>query len=106
MRKEVCDLVDKEYEVANKNYGPLNSTHEGYAVLMEEVEEVEEELKNIKERMKSIWYNIRLDNTSRAKTMASLAMAHAINTACESIQVAAVCQRILNLREDGKHAKT
>lgn len=42
--EEVQALFDKELKKANENNPPFHSAHEGYAVLLEEVEEVKEEL--------------------------------------------------------------
>jgi len=38
-------LVKDELDRATKEYGPFNSCHEGYAILLEEVEELWEEIK-------------------------------------------------------------
>ena len=36
----MLDKIKKEYENARTKYPPFNSTHEGYAVILEEVDEL------------------------------------------------------------------
>lgn len=96
VRGEVRALVAKEYGVAKRDHGPLASMHEGYAVLLEEVEEMEESMESVRNHMKCLWMNVRYDNNSTTEAAARNAMESAIHTACEAIQVAAVCKRIMD----------
>ncbi len=43
---ETIYLVKSELLKANKKFPPFNSTHEGYGVLIEEVDEMWDEIKN------------------------------------------------------------
>ena len=47
MNKEIEALVKRELEEANKIHPQFNSTHEGYAVILEETEELAEESEEI-----------------------------------------------------------
>ncbi len=49
---ELSDLVLEEYFKATKRFGPFKSAHEGYAVLLEEVDELWEEIKKKKNKRK------------------------------------------------------
>jgi len=40
----INEVVD-EFESATEKYGPFNSAHEGYAILLEEVDELWDEIK-------------------------------------------------------------
>lgn len=42
------ELAEKEYERSNKLYPMFHSTHEGYAVIKEEVDELWDEIKRTK----------------------------------------------------------
>ena len=42
---EAIAQVIEELNVARQNYAPMNSDHEGYAVILEEFDEVWEEIK-------------------------------------------------------------
>lgn len=53
-------LVQAEYENACKQFGEkFNSLHEGYAVLLEEVEEVQNEVDKIKGHLDHLWEKIK-----------------------------------------------
>ena len=99
VHEEVLALVQKEHDAAAEKYGPIASLHEGYAVLLEEVEETKEACNSINNRCEFFWENVRNNFTNTAFLTVSGIYSQAINTACEAIQVAAVCQRILD-RED------
>ena len=52
------------YELQNivKEYGPTyHSTHEGYAVLKEEVEEAAEDMKKLEEMLEHLWETIKIN---------------------------------------------
>lgn len=53
--KEVQALFDKELQKANKKNPQFHSAHEGYAVLLEEVEEAKEELDGLDFYTGCIW---------------------------------------------------
>jgi NTP pyrophosphatase (non-canonical NTP hydrolase) len=48
MEKQFIELINKEYQRANKLFPPFKSTHEGYAVLLEEVDELWDNIKQNK----------------------------------------------------------
>ena len=82
------------YELQNivKNYGAVYaSEHEGYAVLLEEVEEAKECLQIAEETLKDLWKFVRR-NVYEDDTLWKIKQA-AINMAQEAVQVAAVCER-------------
>lgn len=91
-------LVQLEYEADCKDHGPLASLHEGYAVLLEEVEELDEACEDTKTFANGMWRALRIDSEEKAISWAKYARIHAMNAACEAIQVAAVCQRIMDLK--------
>lgn len=96
---EVLALVQKEHDAAAEKYGPIASLHEGYAVLLEEVDELSEACNEIKRRMQIIWHDLRNNDNKDFMYIDNLIKSSAVLAACEAIQVAAVCQRILD-RED------
>lgn len=58
--KLTLDLIQVEYLNAVVNFGEkFNSLHEGYAVLLEEVEEVEMYIKRLKNDIDSMWSYIK-----------------------------------------------
>lgn len=69
---EIQMAVDVEICISKEKHKPFNSSHEGYGVLLEELDEVWEEIKKSK--------NYTLSNESKQ----------------ELIQVAAVAMRMIN----------
>lgn len=100
----VSELVQKsiklELENIKKNWGDTyNSTHEGYSVLLEEVEEVEQELKHLQTDMRILWEKIKtnfesIENCDNAAELMCIVM-NSKHLAEESIQVAAVAEKFI-----------
>jgi len=86
--------VDCELKNIRKVYGNhYNSLHEGYAVLLEEVEEAESELKRVKEELEELWTCIKQnDNKGAAETLRRIS-AHAYFMLQETAQINAVTQK-------------
>lgn len=101
---EVHALVAKEYEAAGREHGPLASMHEGYAVLLEELEETEEELTAAFAEAKYLWRQIKTDNDLAAIVSTRRVKTCAVRAACEAIQVAAVCKRIADIDKNRRGA--
>ena len=92
--KDVTKLVNEEMERSMINHPLFNSTHEGYAVIKEEVEEADQELNDVNNQLKRIWYFIKRDeNVNRDMTQLKI---YAIRLAAESIQVAAMAQKFID----------
>ena len=93
------------YELQNivKEYGPTyHSTHEGYAVLKEEVEEAAEDMKQIEQKLEHLWETIKInfpvdDELTRLKAVA-------VSLAGEAVQCAAVLERFLSTVGGGENA--
>lgn len=98
LRKEADFVVLGEKLRANKEHPPyFNSPHEGYAVLQEEYEEASEELRYFKAQLDSLWIAIRHDREKDVllRILAS-AREHATNLVMESIQVAAMVEKMVD----------
>lgn len=66
VKKDVEALVEKELEAANKRFPLFNSAHEGYAVLLEEAEELDSDSASIKYDMLCLWNAVKGNNTEAA----------------------------------------
>ena len=42
---EATNLILEEYELASEEFPPMNSSHEGYAIILEELDELWEAIK-------------------------------------------------------------
>lgn len=97
---DVLNLVLKEQAAADEAHGPIHSYHEGYALLKEEIEETEERLDEVQFLFDMAWSLIRAD-LSPKEAVASIKHT-AEMLACEAIQVAAVCSRVLVVNENAR----
>ena len=95
----VRDEVDRIKEQHGQRY---NSDHEAYAVLSEEVEEAQEELRLVWRRLAHVWNNrIRQDLRPWDNDLTFIS-ARAVALAAEAIQIAAVARKWKDgNREDG-----
>lgn len=95
--KLVNDLIQAEYDNACDNWGgTYNSLHEGYALLLEEIEEVKKEIKHLKMDKKVFWNNIKENETADVKQMLIFLNEDVENAMKELAQVGAVLLKIQN----------
>lgn len=100
LKQMVTDLAAKELRMANGKFPPFGSSHEGYAVVMEEVEEAREKLECVENELGEMWRNVRM-NRPGCHDHASIMQQFALELACEAIQVAAMCEKFLALGAPG-----
>lgn len=89
-------LTALELREANAEHPQFASAHEGYAVLMEEIEEAAEALEEMRAMQKILWRHIRGDNAMMAKSFAGRAGAAAAELAAEAVQCAAMAQKLID----------
>lgn len=96
----IQESIKLELENIKKNYSEnYNSAHEGYAVLLEEVEEVEECLRYIRNDIKILWERVKnnfkdLENIDKSAEILMVAV-NAKQLAEEAVQVAAVAEKFI-----------
>ena len=94
--EKIKEAVMLELTHACMTYGKeFHSLHEGWAVLLEEVEETERDLDYIKNHMALIWDAVKVDNENEVKSNARIIALDAVELAKEAAQIAAVCRKIL-----------
>ena len=94
----VSKLADEELNRSYEKFPKFNSPHEGYAVILEEVDELKEEIfghDKIDGSMKWFWNNIKHNSKYRQESINELKDA-ALHAAAEAIQVAAMAQKYLD----------
>ena len=95
-------MVRDELEEANKEFPMFRSTHEGYAIILEEVQEAKVEMDMVVYNIDAAWELIKANQIST--NMVKLVKTRAILLAAESIQIAAMCAKFedSNLSEVNK----
>lgn len=89
---EITKAIEAELTSANEKYPPFASLHEAYAVIKEELEEVEDEFKTAGNQLDLAWSSIKNDDDNALSNFALLGMT-AIRLAMEACQVAAMCNK-------------
>lgn len=100
VENKVRELVGVELASANKKFPQFHSPHEGWAVMQEEMKELNKECKRMKSESKDMFDCIIGNET--VSGFARDIKRHAIYAACEAIQVAAMAQKYLDM--EGKEA--
>ena len=102
--KCIDQAVLHEFRNIVKKYGPTyNSEHEGYAVMLEEVQEACEDADFLRDTMKRLWLSIRQNNFSNYELSQVYNFAKAL--AEESVQVVAVCERFMETVKKNTESK-
>lgn len=87
-------LVELEHRTIVEKWGEgYNSPHEAYAVMLEEVQEAQENMKCLQAGMEIMWTAIREDNRKQIGPSVVRIEHYAKQLAAEAVQVAAVCRR-------------
>jgi archaellum component FlaC len=95
LKDKIEQLVQEELEKATEKFKPFNSPHEGYAVILEEFEELEDEMRNIKRDLNNLWDSIKDDDRSYQPLDTMEIYNDSIKAIQEAIQVAAMAKRYL-----------
>lgn len=94
--KEVSSLKEKEYKRAAFQHGPVtNSPHEAYALIKEELEEAQDEMKALEDRVHFYWLEVKGEDPKFQKSYLEDIGNMAVRAACELIQVAAMSEKAL-----------
>lgn len=94
---EVKALVYKELASANERFPQFHSPHEGWAVLREEYDELEEEVHQLDGEINCyLWGSVKRNTTA---DNVEAVQQRAIAAACEAIQVAAMARKYLDMLE-------
>ena len=92
---KVLEFVKMELAAANEKHPQFASQHEGYAVILEEIEEARAQINALEQHFGYAWDTIKHD--SNAKERVEMCKHFAVWAACELIQVAAMCEKFQKL---------
>ena len=96
IENQVRELIAVELAAANERFPQFHSAHYGYAVIKEEAEELVTEASAVGFYLEEAWEYIKGDE-SLAESEIKCVWQHAINAACEAIQVAAMCRKFMEM---------
>lgn len=92
-------LVELELNAANLKNPPFRSMHEGYAVILEEMNEVDDALIWVKAFFDDVWRHIKENRPGMVFNYAEEMEKRAVHLAAEVIQVAAMARKLQNSLE-------
>lgn len=94
VKRDVCKLIDKEITEANKKFPLFSSSHEAFAVILEEAEETKEETQNLEMLVNNFWIGVRKNHAPEAVHEELTAIYRtALDLAVEAIQTAAMARK-------------
>lgn len=101
MRQELIEAVKKtqaeELQEANKRFAAFNSRHEGYAVILEEAQEAEMELRQMANNLNGLWELTKQNAPKEDIEMLAEGLEQsAVLLAAEAIQTAAMARKLLD----------
>lgn len=93
LMEDVDKLIKNELEYARSKFSNLNSSHEGYAVILEEFEELKEEMEDFDKTLQELWKEVRSnDNKQQADHIISMEEVTK-KIIKETVQLGAMCRR-------------
>lgn len=101
VQSDIEALVRAELWEANKTNPPFHSTHEGYAVILEESDEVNMELVKLENEISALWKAVKENNHPSGQAHTAILKKCAVDLACEAVQVAAMCDKLLAFYTQG-----
>ena len=100
VKSYVEKLVQKELEAANQKFPVFHSDYEGAAVIYEEIEEAESEMRGVNRHFAGAWYSVKTNERSRSYQYINKIKNRAVNLACEAIRVAAMAQKFIDSQKE------
>ena len=90
-------LAAQELAEAAQIHVPFHSLHEGYAVILEEMDNLREEVQSANIYMERLWTHVRNDSAVLSREFAGRIQDAAIKSAAAALQVAAMAQEFMDM---------
>jgi len=93
MDAAITKLIQDEFTKASEKFPDFNSSHEGFAVLLGEIEELDEDMDLLRVCKDVLWKNVKSNNLSGQQHAIIELKAISFHAIKEAIQVAAMVER-------------
>lgn len=100
IKSDVEKLVQKELESANQRFPMFRSDYEAAAVIYDEIEEAESEIRGVNRHFAGAWYSVKINERSRSYQYMNKIKNRAVNLACKAIQVAAMAEKFIDSQKE------
>ena len=97
--KKVEELVKNEITDATERLRLYHSWHEKYAVMLDELQKLREEVNLTDKEIDSIWFGIRNNLPEYSEDRIYYVYEHAVKAACDAIQVAVMAKKEIESNE-------
>lgn len=94
--KSIEQLVEDELRLAQARFSPFNSSHEGWAVIKEEFEELKEMVVELEGDLNKLWQGVRRDDYGSQQAAVTAMSNKTLKTIKEAVQVAAMVRRFIS----------
>lgn len=101
-KEDVRLMFISELNKANKNNALFHSTHEGFAVLYEEYEEMTEQVNLVKMAIEQMWGDVRRNQNNRLVVNTNCLHSAVTETIREAVQLGAMCEKLLYFLSEGE----
>lgn len=98
--EEVKALFEKELESANKVNAQFSSSHEAYAVVLEEIEEARECFHNIQTLIEDFWHGTKTNNFDEKIMATDRLETNTIALIREAVQIGAMCEKLFGFLKE------
>lgn len=98
--------MTKELRAANQKFPEFRSPHEGFAVILEEQEELDHEATMLESCVNYLWCNVKGNYPDDCELNCTEIYERAINAAVEAIQVAAMAEKFVDSMKGIKHVQS
>lgn len=97
MKDKIAEIVNQEVIDSTNKYGEFNSSHEGYAVLLEEIEELSDEHSSMIYWKQQLWDSIKNNDGKRILDAINNLQVLSGRLLHEAVQVAAMVTKFAQL---------
>ena len=95
-------LIQDELIRSNSIHRPyFASAHEGESIIKEEIDEIEDEIQNIKRHFDNLWKAVKYNQAEDQYTQVCLVRHYCYNAIEELIQIGAMCDKFKKSQKDG-----